>query len=112
MIPQIIGTKKSTSYRACLRYCKERDISFQERDLREKPFSPVELDRVAAACGGHEELIDTTGKAFQARGLAWMEYDTRTELLEHPELLRHPIVRTDNGVVIAPDNATLDALFR
>jgi arsenate reductase (glutaredoxin) len=112
MTPQIIGTKKSSSYRACVRYCKERGIPFQERDLREKPFSPMELDRVAATCGGHQELIDTAGKAFQSRGLAWMDYDARTELLEHPELLRHPIVRTDNGAAIDPDSATLDTLFR
>lgn len=111
MTPQLIGTKKSNSYRACLRYCKERGLPLQERDLRENPLSPVELDRIAAACGGHEELVDTQGKFFQSRGFAWMDYDARAELLEHPELLRHPIIRTDNGAAIAPDGATLDALF-
>jgi arsenate reductase-like glutaredoxin family protein len=42
--------------------------------------------------------------------MAWMDYDLMDELLEHPELLRLPIVRGDKGVAIRPDIAALSSL--
>lgn len=112
MIPQIIGTKKSSAYRACVRFCKERGITFQERNPEEKPLSPTELDRIAHACGGYNELVDTESKTYRSRKLAWIDYDSREELLETPALLRSPIVRTDNGVTIVTETPDLESLFR
>lgn len=111
MTPQLIGNKKSRSFRAVVRFCKERSISFQARDPLEKPLSPGELDAVAQACGGFEALMDREGSAFKKRGLAWMEYDAREELLERPELLRTPILRSDEGVAVDPDGAALERLL-
>ena len=110
MTPQIIGTKKSKSFRACVRYCKERGIEFQERDPIEKPLSEGELAAITAAVPA-EEIVDTESKTYKTRGLAWMEYDPVEEVAEDASLLRQPIVRTDAGVVIQPDVADLDAVF-
>ncbi|MFW5694405.1 MAG: arsenate reductase family protein [Alkalispirochaeta sp.] len=111
MTPQLIGTKKAKAFRACERYCTERRIDVQTRDPREKPLGRRELEAIAAAIGTADALIDTDSAAYQRRGLAWMEYDPLEELMEHPELLRQPIVRTDQGVEIDPDRAALDRLF-
>ncbi|TVR68429.1 MAG: glutaredoxin [Spirochaetaceae bacterium] len=111
MIPQIIGTKKSAAYRACLRYCRERGIAVQERNPDEKPLSPGELDRLAALCGGYEELLDREGSSFRKRGLAWMDFDPREEILQDPSLLRRPIVRTDRGAAVEPEGKRLEELL-
>jgi arsenate reductase-like glutaredoxin family protein len=111
MIPQLIGTKKTQAFRACERYCKERRLEFQTRDPQEKPLGRRELEAIATAVGDMEALIDTESSAYRKRGLAWMEYDPLEELMEHPELLRLPVVRTDLGVEIAPDRAALERLF-
>ncbi|SIQ06147.1 Arsenate reductase, glutaredoxin family [Alkalispirochaeta americana] len=111
MIPQIIGTKKSAAFRRCLRFCKERGITVQERDLYAQPLQPGELDTIAAGCGGMEALIDTDSKSYRQRGFAWMDYDPREELLEDPGLLRQPLVRCDRGVCLDPGEAELKKLL-
>ncbi|MFW5644076.1 MAG: arsenate reductase family protein [Alkalispirochaeta sp.] len=107
MVPQIIGTKKSKGFRACERYCKERGITVQYRDPFENPLSDGEVESILREIGDPQLLIDTTSKAYRARGLAWIDYDPVEELRETPTLLRLPILRTDNGVAIAPDAETL-----
>lgn len=111
MIPQIIGTKKSKQFRACERYCKERGITFQSRDPIEKPLSPGEIDAIVRAVGDPQELIDTESTAFKKKGLEWMDYEPIEEIIENPQLLRRPIVRTDKGLVLVPSNDDLDGLF-
>ncbi len=111
MTPQIIGSRKSAAYRRCERYFKDRRIAFQGRDLNQNPLSPTELDRIADACGGYQALLDENSKEYIRRGMAWMEVDPREELLENPLLLRTPIVRTDGGISIDPDDTTLKELL-
>lgn len=111
MTPQIIGTKKSAAYRRCIRFCRERGIAFQERDPLGKPLSPGELDRIATECGGYDQLLDRESGSFRKRGLEWMEYDAREELLQDPSLLRLPILRTDRGVSVDPAEERLRELL-
>lgn len=111
MTPQIIGTKKSGGFRRCERYCRERSLAYQSRDPIATPLGAGELSRIAEAVGGFARMIDENGSAFEKRGLAYMEYDPAEELTAYPELLRLPIVRTDHGVSIDPDERQLDALF-
>lgn len=111
MTPQIIGTKKSGGFRRCQRYCRERGLEFQHRDPIRKPLSSGELDRLIPSLGSYDALIDEDSQAYAKRGLAYMEYDPAEELNETPELLRMPIVRTDLGIAVDPDEAELDRLF-
>ena len=111
MIPQIIGTKRSNGFRRCERYCRERRIEYQSRDPIGTPLCENELEKIASSVGGAEQLIDEESPRFSKLGLAYMEYDTMEELMEHPELLKTPIVRTDVGVAINPDPSELDRLF-
>jgi arsenate reductase-like glutaredoxin family protein len=111
MKTQLIGRKKSQETKRIERYLKERRLEHQFVDIDARPLGPRELDTVAEAVGGHGTLIDVESKVYRKRGMEYMEFDPRDELLEHPELLRVPIVRCDAGVAVCPDTATLDALL-
>ena len=108
---QIFGTKKCKQTQQAERYLKERGISYQFIDLTKKAMSPRELDSVAAAIGSHQDLIDETSKLFQKRGMAWMEYDAREEILEHPELLRTPIIRSAPNACVGLDLERLQSML-
>ena len=112
MIIQLIGTKKSKATQKVERYLKERGIEFQFVDLNQRALSAGELYRIAEAlgAGGHEALIDTESKAYTKRGMQYMDFDAREELLEDPGLLRVPIVRSNAGVVVQPDEGELKRL--
>ena len=77
----------------------------------EKPLSPKELDVLARECGGYETLIDEESATFRKRGLAWMDYDPREELLENPGMLRTPVVRSDQGATVNPTDDSLRELL-
>jgi arsenate reductase-like glutaredoxin family protein len=110
MIIQLIGTKKSKTTQKAERYLKERGIEFQFVDLNQRALSAGELDRIAGGAGGHEALIDTESKAYTKRGMQYMDFDAREELLEDPGLLRVPIVRSNAGVAVQPDEGELKRL--
>jgi len=110
MIPQVIGTKKSKDTRRIERYFKERGIDFQFLDVNQRAPGEGELDAVAAKVGGYEALIDTGSKSYTKRGMQYLDFDAKEELLEDPALLRLPIVRTDRGAAVNPDTDGLDAL--
>jgi arsenate reductase-like glutaredoxin family protein len=110
MTPQLIGTKKSASYRRCERFFKERSVQFQSRDPFQKPLSPQELEAIAQRCGGYEALIDREGQRFAKRGLQWIDYDPKEELQEDPQLLRLPILRSDRGTWVDPGEEELKTL--
>lgn len=90
---QIFGTKKCQDTRKAERYFKERKIPFQFIDLTVRGLSKGELDKVRAAVGGQENLIDKTGKEYAKRNLKYLVHNVEEELLAHPLLLRTPIVR-------------------
>lgn len=90
---QIVGTKKCQDTKKAERYFKERKIAFQFIDLTIRGLSKGELDKVRAAVGGLENLIDKTGKEYAKRNLKYLVHNVEEVLLEHPLLLRTPIVR-------------------
>ncbi len=92
---QIFGKNKCFDTKKAERYFKERGVRFQRIDLEQKGMSRGELQSVRAAVGGLEPLIDPKAKGEQALLLRYLGSDEeKTEkLLEHPALLRSPIVR-------------------
>lgn len=111
MIPQIIGHKKSQDTRKVQRFCKERGIAFQFVNIQDGPLSPGELQKIAEAAGGYGNLIDENSKTYKQRNMAYLEFDPEEELLEHPQLLRVPIVRTDQGIAVEPRSDELARLL-
>ena len=96
---QVIGTNKCQITRKALRFFKERNVPFQFVDLAERGLSRGELEHIAAAVP-LDELVDREGREFARLGLSYLEFDTEEELLEHPLLLRTPIVRSGREAAV------------
>ena len=92
---QIFGGGKNFDVKKAERYFKERRIPVQRVDLFEKGLSKGELRAVCGALGSAEALVDTAAKAKET--VIWFQHtaeeDREAFLLEHPEILRQPIVR-------------------
>jgi arsenate reductase (glutaredoxin) len=106
----LYGTKKCQGTRSVERFFRERRIAFQFRDIGDKPISEGELRNL---CVGHAapDLLDAKSKAFEKRGLAFMEFDAAEELLADSSLFKTPIVRLDRKVFVQPTLQELAALF-
>ena len=96
---QIFGTRKSQDTKKAERFFRERGIRFQLIDLAEKGISAGELRSIAAAVG-LEALVDTEGRRFKDKGLAWQEHDAEAEILADPQILRTPIVRDGSRATV------------
>lgn len=99
---QIFGTKKSKDTRKAERFFKERRIKYHFVDLKERGLSPREFDSIKKYVGGIENMIDWDHR--DKDGLAHLKYlvDHQKEeyLLDHPELMKMPIVREKNIAII------------
>lgn len=105
---QIFGVKKSAGTRKALRFFSERRIKTHFVDLMERPASLGELRRFAQKFGV-PALIDRDSKRFNELGLRYAQLsDDRwlEKLSEEPLLLRLPLVRNANRLVIGADEAT------
>jgi arsenate reductase len=90
---QIFGRRDCSETRKAERWFKERRISVQFIDLKEKGFGPRELEAVARPIG-IDNLIDRESKRFKEKGLAFMSPSRVTQvLLEDPLLAKTPVVR-------------------
>ena len=99
---QIFGTKKNQDVRKAERWFKERRIKAQFIDINEKGISKGELRSVAQACGGLDNLIDDSCRDQDA--LALVKYIAAAQredaVLEHPQVLRLPIVRNGKKAAV------------
>lgn len=89
---QIFGTAKNRATQKALRWFKERSIPHQFVNLCERSLSAGELDSVTRFVPA-EDLIDRESAEYRKRGLAYMDFDIREELLENPLLVIMPVVR-------------------
>lgn len=90
---QIFGRRDCSDSRKAERWFKERRIPFQFIDLKEKGFSPRELEAVAKPIG-LDNLIDRESKRFKEKGLAFMSPARVPQvLLDDPLLAKTPVVR-------------------
>ena len=93
MTIQIFGRRDCQETRKAERWFKERRIPFQSIDLKEKGFSPRELESVARPIGW-DNLVDKESKRFKEKGLAFMSPSRIPKiLLEDALLARTPVVR-------------------
>jgi arsenate reductase len=100
---QVFGTRKCPDTRKAERFFKERRLKFQLIDIAEKPPSPGELRKIAAAVGGIEALIDREGRRYVDRGLKYAApTGPRIEqaLLDDPLLMRTPVVRAGQRATV------------
>jgi arsenate reductase-like glutaredoxin family protein len=105
---QIFGIRKSADTRKALRFFSERRIKTHFVDLLERPASLGELRRFAQKFGV-TALLDRDSKRFDELGLRYAQLSDERwleKLSEEPLLLRLPLVRNVNQVVIGADEAT------
>ncbi len=105
---QIFGIKKSADTRKALRFFSERRIKTHFVDLLERPAALGELRRFAQKFGVMA-LVDKESKRFDELGLRYAQLsDDRwlEKLSMEPLLLRIPLVRNANQLVIGPDENT------
>jgi len=105
---QIFGIKKSADTRKALRFFSERRVKTHFVDLIERPASIGELRRFAQKFGVRA-LVDRDGKRFTDLGLQYAQLSDERwleKLSEEPLLLRLPLVRNANLLVIGADEAT------
>lgn len=99
---QIFGRAKCFDTKKAERYFKERRIRYQLIDVDKKGVSPGEYRNIKAAAGGFRALLDETGKAYEKHFIAYLASDDAIEekLMEHPELLKTPIVRNGRQATV------------
>jgi arsenate reductase-like glutaredoxin family protein len=105
---QIFGVKKSADTRKALRFFSERRIKTHFVDLLERPASLGELRRFAQKFGV-SALLDRASKRFSELGLQYSQLSDERwleKLSEEPLLLKLPLVRNANQVVIGADETT------
>jgi arsenate reductase-like glutaredoxin family protein len=105
---QIFGIKKSADTRKALRFFSERRIKTHFVDLLERPAALGELRRFAQNVGVMA-LVDNESKRFDELGLRYAQLsDDRwlEKLAMEPLLLRIPLVRNANQLVIGADEDT------
>jgi arsenate reductase len=105
---QIFGVRKSADTRKALRFFSERRVKTHFVDLMERPASLGELRRFAQKFGV-AALVDRDSRRFDELGLRYAQLsDDRLleKLAEEPLLLRLPLVRNANQLVIGADEAT------
>ncbi|MEI8095949.1 MAG: ArsC/Spx/MgsR family protein [Spirochaetales bacterium] len=103
---QLYGRKKCRETQKGQRWLQERRLAFHFLDLDVKAPGPAELDSLGRAVGGLEALLDTQSDYYRKHGYAHLEFDLRAELLEHPQLLRTPVLRRSPQAVLGfePDS--------
>ena len=102
---QIFGVKKSSDTRKALRFFSERRIKTHFVDLMERPASLGELRRFAQKFGVNA-LVDRDSKRFDELGLRYAQLSDERwleKLSDEPLLLRLPLVRSGNQVLIGVD---------
>jgi arsenate reductase-like glutaredoxin family protein len=105
---QIFGVKKSADTRKALRFFSERRVKTHFVDLFERPASLGELRRFAQKFGV-AALVDRDSKRFGELGLQYAQLSDERwleKLSDEPLLLRLPLVRNANKVVIGADEET------
>lgn len=110
---QIFGIKNSSAVRAAERFFKERRISIQFVDLKQKSMATGEIKRFVERFG-LPALLDTESKAFVDGGFRYLKL-TDAELLSRiasqPGLLRLPLVRAGSHLSIGQDEASWKAML-
>lgn len=104
---QIFGTNKCFDTKKAQRYFKERRVSFQMIDLKEKDMSKGEMQNVVKALGGIDNLVNPEAKDKETLGLLkYSPEELKLDiLLDNQQLIKTPVVRNGKAATVgyAPD---------
>ncbi len=99
---QIFGTKKSFDTKKAQRWFKERRITFQFIDLKERGMSKGELESVMRCVGGIDGVLDAGARDQDTVALITYLAESQKfeKLLENQQVLREPIVRNGRQATV------------
>lgn len=86
------------------------DVKYQ--DIKKKPVSEEELDRLKVMTGSYEALINKKARLYKERDLKnkdLSEDDYRNLLLEHYTFLKRPVIEAGDQVFIGNSKKTVEA---
>ncbi len=110
---QVFGLKGSAATRAAERFFKERRITIQMVDLKQRPMAAGEIKRFLEKFGW-DALLDREGAPYVDAGLKYMRLSD-TELLakieREPKLLILPFVRCGKALAVGQDEAAWRAML-
>lgn len=108
---QIYYTKNNFEVQKARRFLKERRVAFTEVDLNKHLLGQRELKLFAQAAGGVQALVDPSAKGEKADYVKQLSIDEVIfeELMEHPQLIRCPIIRNGQKLIIGYDESKLKA---
>jgi arsenate reductase len=94
---QIIGTRKDRETAKAIRACKEHGFGYHFVDLDERSLSAGEWNAIFMVYPP-ATLIDIDCTYYKKAGYSWRDFDAQEELIEHPQLLILPILRSKGRV--------------
>ena len=99
---QIFGSKKNNDSKKAERFFKERNVSFQFIDMKEKGMSKGEFESVCRAVGGLENLIDQNCKDKDLLALIkYISEEQRAEkVLDNQQVIKLPVVRNGKQATV------------
>jgi arsenate reductase (glutaredoxin) len=110
---QLFGLKKSPATRAAERFFKERRVKVIYVDLGARPIAKGELSRFVQKFG-LTALLDLESKAYESLGLAYLRISEERlieRVIEHPEVLKLPLVRGGKLLSFGEDAAGWAAML-
>ena len=110
---QIFGSKSSQATRAAERFFKERRVSIQFVDLKQRPMAPGEIKRFIDRFG-LSGLVAADSKAYIEGGLKYMKLsdsELLTRIEREPGLLRLPLIRAGNRLSVGQDEESWNAML-
>ncbi|HUX20875.1 MAG TPA: ArsC family transcriptional regulator [Spirochaetia bacterium] len=96
---QVIGSRKNAPTRKAIRFFSERGVKAHVVDLSERALKRGELENITRGMDPID-LIDTESPAYQKGGFSYLEFDPIEEMLEHPLLMKMPVVRMGRDVTV------------
>ncbi len=90
---EVIGSMKSKDTQKAIRYLKERRIPFQFVDIAKAELGEKVWRSIFSSVDSPDALVDRDSRYYKANGCAYMEYDARELLIEHPEAMVLPVLR-------------------
>jgi len=96
---QIFGKSKCFDTKKSQRYFKERRIKYQDIDLARYGMSKGELCSVKNVVG-FENMVNHDAPGAEILEYLDRESDREEKLLEHPELIKTPVVRNGKRATV------------
>lgn len=110
---QVYWHKRSFDTQKAERFLKERRIPFQMVDLKKHRLGKREAELFLRAAGGVREALDMDSELVRSHPVAYTNDPEHIlgYLVETPALLKTPIIREENNVIVGFDETRLLALI-